>query len=124
MGNSPGLDREFIKLRSEIDMLSYQFLQIKREFLLRKYDPNQPRIPAGSAGGGQWTGDESIISSSNENDDASVQMATRRSQAFCDAQYARDIFQCKIVKLRSCYVQAMVRLSACERGQQIPPFNY
>ncbi len=28
---------------------------LKRSHAL-KYDPNQPRVPAGSAGGGQWTG--------------------------------------------------------------------
>lgn len=28
---------------------------IKREFYTRKYDPDQPRVPAGNSDGGQWT---------------------------------------------------------------------
>jgi hypothetical protein len=34
--------------------------------LLAKYDPNQPRVPAGNADGGQWTGGEAV---GDEDDD-------------------------------------------------------
>jgi hypothetical protein len=45
-------------------------------------------------------------------------------EAECDAQYERDIFQCKMVGLPECYAQAMERYKACLAGQPIPPFNY
>jgi hypothetical protein len=119
-------DSEFQSIQREFATLLYQFAVIKNIYEARKYDPNQPRVPSGSSGAGQWTNDgsRSIISRENQDNDGSVQLAARRSQAFCDAQYARDLFQCKIVKIRNCYAQAMVRLTACERGQQIPPLNY
>ena len=47
-------------------------------------------------------------------------MSTR---AFCEAQWNRDIFHCKMVGLPSCYAQAMVRLVACEKGEPIPPLR-
>jgi hypothetical protein len=42
----------------------------------------------------------------------------------CDAQYERDLFQCKMVGLPECYAQAMERRAACLAGRPIPPFNY
>jgi len=45
-------------------------------------------------------------------------------EAECDAQYERDLFQCKMVGLRECYAQAMERYKACLAGQPVPPFNY
>jgi hypothetical protein len=42
------LRRSLIRLQDETRLL-------RRDLLRRKYDPSQPRIPAGSSGGGQWT---------------------------------------------------------------------
>ncbi|MFN3855597.1 MAG: hypothetical protein ACK4M0_14485 [Phreatobacter sp.] len=54
-----------------------------------------------------------------------VDIAARgRSRAYYQQQYDRDIFHCRLVALRGCYAQAMVRLVACERGDPIPPLNY
>jgi hypothetical protein len=111
--------------------INFSILQKRWEILKnlareRKYDPNQPRIPAGSQNAGQWTSDNDsgVALSSEVTAESPVQLVARRSQAFCDRQYANDIFQCKIVALRSCYAQAMVRLIACERGATIPPLYY
>jgi RHS repeat-associated protein len=41
-----------------------------------------------------------------------------------DEQYERDVFECSMLGLASCYAQAMVRYSACTRGDEIPPLNY
>ncbi|KLK95056.1 hypothetical protein AA309_00220 [Microvirga vignae] len=55
---------------------------------------------------------------------ADLLLLQKRTLAQCEEQYDRDIFQCKMVGLRSCYMQAMVRKIACEKGHPIPPLNY
>jgi hypothetical protein len=94
---------------------------LQAAILDRRYDPEQPRVPAGSPGGGRWTS-----GADGEGLGLPIEMMAgrRRSRAYCDAQYDRDIFQCKMVGLSTCYAQAMVRLVACERGFSIPPLNY
>ncbi len=42
------LRRSLIRLQDETRLL-------RRDLLRRKYNPSQPRVPAGSSGGGQWT---------------------------------------------------------------------
>ena len=48
------LDLEIRQLRREHDATRLEYESIKREYYGRKYDPDQPRVPAGEAGGGQW----------------------------------------------------------------------
>lgn len=45
---------EFIRLRRRLIRLQDR-AQLLRDLLLRKYSPDQPRVPAGNSGGGQWT---------------------------------------------------------------------
>jgi hypothetical protein len=45
-------------------------------------------------------------------------------QAECDDMHRRDLFQCKMVGLPSCYAQAYLRYTNCLNGRQIPPLNY
>ena len=82
---------------------------------LLKYNPNQPRVPAGRSDGGQWTSDGTLVASKyNE--------ANRQK---CELQYETDMFQCRFVTYwQSCQSQAMVRLVACMKGDPLPPFNY
>lgn len=99
-----------------------------------KFDPEQPRDERG-----RWTGNGSrLVSDSGsdpevyglEGDGLSKISPFRSSRAAmrrrdeCDLQYKQDVFQCKMVGLRQCYAQAMVRRIACERGQPIPPLFY
>ncbi|RXT54751.1 hypothetical protein B6S44_14145 [Bosea sp. Tri-44] len=46
--------REIVLLRRKLVSLKAQTRLLRHE-LARKYNPDQPRVPAGSAGGGQWT---------------------------------------------------------------------
>ncbi|CAN7158110.1 hypothetical protein [Bosea sp. LjRoot237] len=46
--------REIVLLRRRLVSLKAQTRLLRHE-LARKYNPDQPRVPAGSAGGGQWT---------------------------------------------------------------------
>jgi hypothetical protein len=90
-----------------------------------KYDPNQPRIPAGNPDGGQWTetgagnatGEESLLLSS-------LRRISSGLEELCWNQYMRDVFQCRMVGLRACYEQAALRYSNCLVGRPIPPLNY
>ena len=95
----------------------------------RKYDPNQPRVPSGNPGGGQWTtegGSEDIADNPLE----SFAMARRRgkSTAYCVAQYAIDGLLCNSLQPASrraiCRGQAAERYANCLSGRPIPPLNY
>ncbi|CAN7481791.1 hypothetical protein LJR090_003974 [Bosea sp. LjRoot90] len=46
--------REIVLLRRKLGSLKAQTRLLRHE-LAHKYNPDQPRVPAGSAGGGQWT---------------------------------------------------------------------
>jgi hypothetical protein len=59
--------RELARLREEHAALRVDHALIRLQRLLAKeYNPNQPRVPAGQPGGGQWTdGDDSGINPEN-----------------------------------------------------------
>lgn len=88
--------------------------------LLHKYDPDQPRDDQG-----RWT-DSAATDPTNASSSefGFSKFASYSNMAACNAQYRKDLFQCKMVGLSQCYAQAMVRLVACENGGQIPPLNY
>ncbi|SEL99783.1 hypothetical protein SAMN04515666_106398 [Bosea lupini] len=46
--------REIVLLRRGLVSLKAQTRLLRHE-LARKYNPDQPRVPAGNTGGGQWT---------------------------------------------------------------------
>lgn len=51
--------RELLRLRRSLNRIQDEALLLRRDIRAgkypRKYSPNQPRVPAGSTGGGQWT---------------------------------------------------------------------
>lgn len=85
-----------------------------------KFDPDQPRVPAGTEDGGQWTSG----SQSSDADFLVPTLAAMSKNAICEAQYLTDRLICQMARNRACWAQLMVRLSACEKGQPIPPLNY
>ena len=46
-------DLEAMRLRLALQTTQTKLLRVRH--LMRKYDPNQPRVPAGQGGGGQWS---------------------------------------------------------------------
>ncbi len=86
----------------------------------RKFDPDQPRVPAGSPDGGQWSGADL----SGDEDSTSITLAAMSKNARCEAQWLTDTLLCRMARNSACWAQAMVRLVACERGTSIPPLNY
>lgn len=49
------LDNKIILCRVELAAQNVRLAALKLSWLVRKYDSSQPRIPAGSPGGGQWS---------------------------------------------------------------------
>jgi hypothetical protein len=92
---------------------------------LRKYSPDQPRVPAGNRDGGQWTSGGKA-GESRANNEANVGVADRSqlSEEECDFQFERDLAVCRVVRIPACYGQAMARYAACRNGRPIPPFNF
>jgi hypothetical protein len=89
------------------------------------YKPDQPRVPAGAPDGGQWTGqDAAAFDNGRGGSPTDISAAKRGTAALCAAQYAADIFHCKMVGVRACYAQATERFAACLAGRPIPPLNY
>ena len=86
-----------------------------------------PELQRGDSNGGRWVGrDDSRSITVDQKPIFNNRYASpaKNSEEYCDDQYKRDVFQCKMVGLRDCYAQAMVRLVACEQGKTIPPLNY
>jgi hypothetical protein len=97
----------------------------------RKYSDSQPRVPAGSPDGGQWTsgggGDSSgtdIIFDPLSAINGPVSQIFTSLEDQCDAQLEQDLITCRALASASCYAQAMQRFAACLRGKSLPPFNF
>lgn len=132
-------------LQREIRRLKYQAAGLAFEQMLRqsslnpstKYDPDQPRFPGGNPDGGQWVATnigasdsvEDYISRQNEEASYSAEISSARRispalEARCEQQRIKDEFQCRMVGLRACWVQAALRYANCLRDLPIPPLNY
>ncbi len=102
-------------LDSKIADLRYKVSAFRFSTLLRKFDPEQPRDEQG-----RWTDGTGTAATLNPLN----AFASFGNSAACNAQYSKDLFQCKMTGNPQCYAQAMVRFVACENGGQIPPLNY
>jgi hypothetical protein len=98
------------------NVVKLRFEQFYRAFD-RKYDPDQPRVPAGEPSGGQWTGDSGAINTR-------IAARSLAKEAECEALQQRDAFQCRMVGLRACWAQAALRYANCLADLPIPPLNY
>jgi hypothetical protein len=141
-GDLDALKRGVQRLGEELPALVMAELQVE----LKKYSPDQPRVPAGNHDGGQWTSGSKAGAdapstspslgdaksgggqSTNRVAQQTTRVAARRispaREAECKAQYAADIFQCKMVGLMACYAQAALRYANCLQGLPLPPLNY
>lgn len=80
---------------------------------IEKYNPDQPRVPAGSPDGGQWTSNGSRVAG----------QWNPENYAKCELQYERDILQCRMMPWNPfCEDQALSRRTACMKDLPIPPF--
>jgi hypothetical protein len=143
---------EIAAIRRDLDVLARGVRKLAKELPalvmaeLKKYSADQPRVPAGNTDGGQWTsgskaGTDAPSTSASSGDAKSgggqptngvaqqtTRVAARRispaREAEWEAQYAQDIFQCKMVGLMACYAQAALRYANCLQGPPLPPLNY
>jgi hypothetical protein len=95
-----------------------------RHRYLRKYDPDQPRVPAGNPDGGQWTSNADVmdtlvapeIPSSTIMPAPYLLAANRPNAAYCWNQMQIDMLYCSSLSPKSivaaCRGQAMERFSA------------
>jgi hypothetical protein len=98
-------------------------VELATEAGVGKFDPNQPRVPAGNPDGGQWT-DEGAQPAGQVGVTPVARRISPAREAECEAQHIRDIFQCKMVGLQACYEQANLRYANCLAGLDIPPLIY
>jgi len=91
---------------------------------LEKFDPDQPRVPAGNSDGGQWTNEGGKFRPKDTSGNITTAARSRMSEAECEAQFEEDLAICRRVRLDACYGQAMARYAACTSGHQIPPLNF
>lgn len=119
---------------SGLRRLQAEWEAVKREYYARKFDPNQPRVPAGNADGGQWTSDGANLTV-NEPAALTRQPAAyllaaggKQSAAYCWNQMLIDFLLCDSLGPRSligaCRSQAMERYAACLQGKRIPPLPF
>jgi hypothetical protein len=124
-------DTDLLIVRRAHDAIRREWELVKREFYARKFDPDQPRAPAGSPDGGRWTSGggtaapETTGSGTTSERAGSVTVAAVRGNAAkCEAQYEADSRLCRIVKTPLCWQQAMKRRAACVSGYDLPPLNF
>lgn len=49
---------ELASLRRANQALRREWIGLRRDLLIGKYSPSQPRLPAGQPGGGRWVGND------------------------------------------------------------------
>jgi hypothetical protein len=80
--------REFEEIAREVRKLSREWpLLVRSELRKAGFDPNEPRVPAGNPGGGQWT---SEAGNGNASDPRVLSDATPDNNSIPGAQYAAN----------------------------------
>jgi hypothetical protein len=98
---------------------------VAKRSLLKDFDPDQPRVPAGNPDGGQWTsGGGAAENQDNGNTNTVAAARPKPTELECDAQYERDLIICRMLRSSACYGQAMARYAACISGRPIPSLNF
>ena len=123
------LERERLVFNRAFAALRFKAAAIRFEELRRKggFNQDQPRVPAGSPDGGQWTSGEA---SSAVRQPATYLLAAigKQSAAYCWNQMLIDFLLCDSLQPRSligaCRSQAMERYAACLQGKPIPPLPF
>lgn len=106
-----------------VDSIRRDIHDLKVCIRAQKYDPNQPRVPAGQSGAGRWSGGSSI-GVQNNNEAPANRRISADLETICADQYAHDTMICNTVRNRACHEQAMFRFAACLRRQAIPPLSF
>jgi len=122
--------RENVDLLERLAVKAAARLRLERAVaaaqLLRKFDPNQPRVPAGNPDGGQWTSDSTNAETASAIGDT-IQLVAQSVQ-YCWNQLTIDTLYCNSLQLAwyraACRNQAMERYAACLVGRPLPPLPF
>lgn len=89
---------------------------ISLSLALKRYDPNQPRWPAGVSEGGQWrpAGGSSDVAAKFD----------PKQRAECDLQRELDYELCRMSQSSICGSVAMERHDQCMRGVYVTPLRH
>jgi hypothetical protein len=96
---------------------------------VRKFDSNQPRVPAGNPDGGQWTTAPSgLESAADDGSPTDISAVRRRPASWCWNQMRIDMLYCATLyppwRVAACRAQANERYAACLAGKPVPPLPF
>ena len=117
MNKPPDLEQ---LLASRSTLLELKLLICSRaiEGILRKYRPDQPRVPAGRPEGGQWTTDP---------DTGTIRTAGKwdlRREGECNEQLRLDEEICRASRSPTCWSLTQTRWAACMKNDFIPKLRH
>jgi len=82
---------EVLHLRREFNAARDEWKRTLSDYYARKFDPDQPRVPAGSSEGGRWTSSES---GSRDTADVTAILERAKSLAASHAEMGRCVDLC------------------------------
>ena len=106
---------DLLATRSSLLELKLQIVAYQIQCILRKYNPNQPRVPRGRPEGGQWTDG----SAGADRTQVAGKYDPARSE-LCEAQLALDEDLCRMSASPLCWSSAMNRFAACMKNNFVP----
>ena len=97
-----------LNLRSEI-------AAVRIRMALKKFNPDQPRWPAGQSDGGQWRPEDGMQLGQVGYDPS--------REAMCEEQRQLDHELCRMARTSKCWESADFRYNNCVRNAYIPPLE-
>lgn len=110
--------KELLDTRCSALELKMLIVSLQMQTILKKYRPDQPRVPAGSAAGGQWTA---------ENSEADTKVAGKWDDSragLCDEQLRLDEELCRTLSSRLCWSLSIDRYAACMKNNFVPKLRF
>lgn len=107
-----------MEARSTLIELKMLVIAAQAQIILRKYRPDQPRVPAGQSTGGQWVAE-------HNGDRARVAGKWDLSrEALCNEQLRLDEELCRMAKNRLCWSLTQPRWAACMKNEFVPQLRF
>ena len=110
---------ELLAAKSTALDLKMYVMAAQIQALLRKYRPDQPRVPAGQPTGGRWIEDGAASDRIN----VAGKYDPARSE-ICDAQLLLDEELCRMAQSARCWSLSMDRHAACMKNNFIPKLRF
>ena len=115
--------QDLLATRSSLLDLKTHLIAAQMHSLLRKYRPDQPRVPAGNPDGGQWTEDlASQVPASARTQVAGKWDLSREAE--CNEQLRLDEELCRAAGSRTCWSLTQPRWAACMKNDYVPTLRF